>query len=106
MNYSREAVTVLLRGPLLHTPQGLACVTFSALAVLVGLVYFLVPPTIATWPLFRLGPVLFIWPIVLFVSFCWLGDGGEFKPSYIGTVLLSVVGLAPFVAPYVRNFVV
>jgi hypothetical protein len=106
MDYTRESVLHLLRGPLVHTPQGLACVAFGFLAVLVGAISFFVPPHVAAWPLFRAGPALFVWPFGLFCGFCYLSYRDNFKSSYVSAVLISIAGLVPLIGPYVRDLVV
>ena len=84
-------------GPLLRTPQGLAC-ALSCVATLAAATLYVAMPSSAPILGFRL--VLLIWPIVVMAAFVALGYTNGFRPSFIHAALIGVVGAAPFVTPY------
>jgi len=105
MDYAHLPVSAVLRGPLLHTPQGILCVIFCVLEFVTGIAYFLVPAEIAAWPLFRGGPALLIWPVALFGGFCRVSYHDDFKPSILASIVIAVAGALPLAGPYVLQSV-
>ena len=68
MDYRGQPVTALLRGPLLHTPQGIAVLAFSALYLLLAALYAFAD--LAPRPGWRAASIIGLclaWPIILFL---------------------------------------
>ena len=95
MNYDRRPVTDLLRGPLLHTPQGwvvLASVALYALIALVG-AYLGVSPLVAKSP----SPFFFmclIWPAITFLFYV-RSSHPNFDASLSRALHVAIAALAP-----------
>lgn len=97
MDYGRLPVTDLLRGPLLHTPQGVA-VVFCAIAYLsaAGVVWlFELPP-----PIGRTLEVFFMlcvsWPFIVFLMFI-RHSTPDFRSSWATAVWVAFYGALPAV---------
>ncbi|MDQ8022922.1 MAG: hypothetical protein REI94_13875 [Moraxellaceae bacterium] len=93
MDYFHSPVSRLLKGPLLHTPQGMVVLATGAVG-LAGAI---------AWGLFELGPALgksagqltvmcLGWPIIIFLLFVKNGAPG-FHPSWRQTMYLLVGAL-------------
>jgi hypothetical protein len=104
MDYSRRPIGEVLRGPLLHTPQGVACLVFSALSI-VGALAYLAFPQIANWPPFRFKEVLFAWPLIVFITFVRFSYNDDFAPSLNATLMVVLTGAFPFFGAYIYDAV-
>ena len=95
MNYARESVGALLRGPLISTPQGLiviaSAVAYAALAF-AFLMHGLTPPfskSIASAVI-----VCASWPFIVFLQF--IANGlPSFTPSLSRAAFLALCAAAP-----------
>lgn len=104
MDYLRLPVSELIRGPLVSTPQGVACIIFSLVAVTAGVLYCLLPEELASSKVLSFGLSLFLWPVLLFVLFV-KHSSKDFRSSWGATGNVSLFGLLPYVAPYLREWV-
>jgi hypothetical protein len=95
MDYTRQPVAALLRGPLLRTPQGNVVLLFTACyliaAVLVGLFGF---APWAGWTSGKFVAVCLAWPLILFLYFV-RDNQPSFLPSWSSATWLSLCGAAP-----------
>jgi hypothetical protein len=97
MDYSGQPVAALLRGPLLHTPQGIAVLVFSAIYLLLAALFAfadLSPPP--GWRAASIISLCLFWPILLFLLFVKHGEP-SFAPSWGGAAWLACCALAPVV---------
>lgn len=95
MNYARLPITALLRGPLLHTPQGcVVLVYFVAYTIAAALVWFLqLPPPIGKTPEVFLT-ICLAWPFIVFLMF--VRDGSPtFVASWPAAAWLILCGALP-----------
>jgi hypothetical protein len=97
MDYTRQSVSALFSGPLLHTPQGWVVLAFSAVYFFGALLFgvFDVEPPFAL----RTPDVVFIcisYPFILFLFFVKNGIP-SFVPSLSGTAWLSFYALFPVI---------
>ena len=104
MDYTRAPLSEVIRGPLVRTPQGIACVALSILTILGGLAC-LAFPQLGTWPPFRFGGFLLIWPLVLFMTFVRFSYNDDFAPSPNATAMVVITGVFPFVGAYIYDIV-
>jgi len=95
MDYTRESVAALIRGPLVSTPQGrvviASAVAYAALAF-AFLVLGLPPPLSKS-----IGSTVVVcasWPFVVFLQFVAQGLP-SFLPSLSGAVFLALCAAAP-----------
>ena len=95
MDYDRLPVTQLLRGPVLHTPQGwvvLASVAlYAGLALLAALIG--VSPVLAKTP-GAFFVVCVSWPLITFLMYV-RSNAPSFSPSLSGAVHVAIVALCP-----------
>jgi hypothetical protein len=95
MDYNRRPVTELLRGPLLHTPQGwvvIATGLIYAVAALLGLVFGVNPlfaKTSSTFFVLCVG-----WPFITFLYFV-RSSAPHFAPSKVRAVELAITAILP-----------
>lgn len=96
-----ESIGALFRGPVLHTPEGLALLFGSAISLLFAILAWLAPSIVALTPsrssinitLFCLWPILLL---VIYIKFC----APDFRPSiYTSLVMLSATCF-PFYLAY------
>ena len=81
MNYPQLPLSALLRGPVLHTPQGMVLLVASTVYVLVGLLSFAIGEKVATPSVAeKFGVWCLLVPLVLFVLFVRM-NGPKFQPS-------------------------
>ena len=81
MDYSRLPLMTLLRGPVLHTPQGLVLVVSSALYILLGVASLGFGDTVTSLDTVKkLWIGCFFMPVILFVLFV-RGNSPNFSPS-------------------------
>ncbi|WP_310568189.1 hypothetical protein [Hydrogenophaga sp.] len=97
MNFDHRPITELLRGPVLHTPQGWVVLATGALYARLALLTH----TIGTSP--SLGKtsseivvVCAFWPLIPFLMFVRT-SGPEFRPSVATATYLAAAAVAPFV---------
>ena len=96
MNYSNQPVTELIRGPLLHTPQGWVVVAtvgvYTLLALLFG-VLDLTPPLGKTVDTFV--TICLFWPFIVFLVFAKDGLASSFDPSWCQAAFLMICAVMP-----------
>jgi hypothetical protein len=95
VDYGRLPVSRLLRGPLLHTPQGLVVVAWTGAYLLAALVAYLVGWS--PWQgKFQSGfiALCFAWPVIVFVMFI-RDNHPEFKRSWGRATWLVIYGALP-----------
>ncbi|MBC9248960.1 hypothetical protein A9179_01600 [Pseudomonas alcaligenes] len=102
MNFSQQPISTILKGPLLSTPQGIACILFSAVAIITGTLYLLLPASLSSHKFLGFGGAIFIWPVLLFVIFV-KHSMNDFRPSWWATAMVSFYGLIPFAIPLWRT---
>lgn len=97
MDYGKLPVTELLRGPLLHTPQGLV-VVICAIAYLssAGIVWlFQLPP-----PIGKTREIFFIvcisWPFIVFLMFV-RDSTADFRSSWATATWVAIYGSLPII---------
>ncbi len=102
MSYANRSITSLLRGPLLHTPQGL--VVLVVLAVHLALL-----PFVHTGSISLLGKssttgmvICLSWPLITCLYFIREGVSTtpEFKPSVPRALWILLIGMAPTLWPF------
>lgn len=88
------SVSAFVRGPLVHTPQGLVVVLFSAayLACAAAVAAGVEPPL--GWRPFKVIGFGLFWPLVLFIQLVRMGFP-SYHPSWRTTAWLGVWGIAP-----------
>jgi hypothetical protein len=95
VDYTRQPIGALFRGPLLHTPQGLAVLTFSVIYLLLAALFGLADvPAPQGWRLANIVGICLSWPIVLFLMFLKYSQP-SFAPSWSGALWLTICALAP-----------
>jgi hypothetical protein len=95
VDYGRLPVSALLRGPLLHTPQGLVVLAWTGAYLLAALVAYLYGWTF--WQgKFKLGfiALCFAWPALIFVMFI-RDNRWEFERSWRKATWLVIYGALP-----------
>lgn len=95
MDYEKAPVTDLIRGPLLHTPQGWVVLASVALYALLALAVWLfgVSSALGKTPGVALA-LCFFWPLINFLMYVrW--NSPYFKASWSSAAYLLVVALAP-----------
>jgi hypothetical protein len=95
MGYDRRPVVDLLRGPLLHTPQGWVVLASGILYGLVALAgaYLGVSPSIAQSP-GAFFAICVSWPLITFLFYV-RSSSPHFKASVSQAVRVAVAALAP-----------
>jgi hypothetical protein len=95
VDYSKQSVAAVIRGPLVHTPQGLvvilAGVVYFGLALVFGATGITPPADQST------GSAVFFclfWPFVLFLLFVKHGVP-SFNPSWGNAAFLALCALMP-----------
>jgi hypothetical protein len=97
MDYSRQSVGKLFRGPLLHTPQGVVLLISIAVYLSGAALFFffdISPPF--GWTAGKASGVFIAWPILLFALFI-KQNMPEFVPSWPKAIWQSFYAVAPFV---------
>jgi len=96
MDYTRQSVTSLFRGPLLHTPQGIVVLSYVfayfLYAFLIG-VLDVAPPF--GWQVGKIVALCVSWPIILFLYFV-KNNQPAFEASIAAAGWLVFYGAAPF----------
>ena len=97
MDYGALPVTALIRGPLLHTPQGLVVLAASALYLIAAtLIAVGLLPAPFRWPTWSTVGLFVFWPFVMFLLFVkW--NQPDFRASWPAAVWLLLCALAPIV---------
>lgn len=96
VDYGGRPVTDLLRGPLLHTPQGLVVVIYAAAYVCAGALVWilqLAPPIGTTREVF--GVLCITWPFVVLLMFVRHSSPTDFRPSWVTAAWLVFYGALP-----------
>ena len=95
MDYLRQPVGALIRGPLLRTPQGLVVLLFTTVyLVAAALCEFWGIVPWAGWSPERFTTLCLGWPVILFVFF--VRDNQPcFLPSWSNSAWLCLCGAAP-----------
>ena len=97
VDFSNQPLENLLRGPLLHTPQGqvviVVAIGYLALALLFGL-GLVIPPIKSGVSGAIIGCL--IWPFIVFLFFVKNGLP-SFKPSWFEAAFLAVCSVLPVV---------
>ncbi len=97
MDYSRQPIGRLFRGPLLHTPQGIVLLISIAIYLLgAALFAFFDVPTPFDWSVDKSVTVFIVWPFMLFMLFI-KQNLPEFLPSRSGAIWQAFYAIAPFV---------
>lgn len=99
MDSSARPFAWLFLGPLLHTPQGIACFLSCMSTLVAALLYVAAPSDL---PVFSFRLLLFIWPAVLLGAFVMLGYRNGFRASLLHTSFIALLGAFPFFLPYVH----
>lgn len=106
MSYANRPITDLLRGPLLHTPQGLA-------VLIVGAVYLVLLPFVYVDAISIFGKatgagivICLFWPFITFLYFLRAGISTtpDFKPSILEALWLLFIGMLPVLFPLKEKF--
>jgi hypothetical protein len=99
MDYTREPVSSLLRGPLIHTPQGIV-VVFSSILYLMAAALFsftdITPPfgySSAKTVVFCIG-----WPVIMFMLYI-KKNLPQFEPSWSEAGFLAFCSPLPVLYP-------
>lgn len=95
LDYGRLPVSALLRGPLLHTPQGLAVVFWTvAYLAAAGVVWLfhLSPPFGKTLEVFF--AICLVWPFVVFLTFI-RDSKADFRSSWVTAAWVAFHGALP-----------
>ena len=95
MDYSHRPVSELLRGPLLHTPQGLVVVASALLYALAAFVALILG--VGSWLIKSPAAyfvICFAWPFLTFLYFARSSAPG-FAPSKARTFEVAVAALLP-----------
>jgi len=106
MDPGTTPATVFLRHFLVETSQGRTCLVFSALAFACGLAAAALPAEVAAWPLLAAGHLLLAFPVVLFLAAFAGSNITKFESSTAVAVLVAIVGVLPFVFPFVPDRVI
>jgi hypothetical protein len=96
-----ESVGALFRGPVLHTPEGLALVGGSVSAVLFALLALVSPTLVGLNPTrSTMNATLFsLWPIVLFVIYVKFSSP-DFRPRLATFLVVLCAALFPYYLAY------
>jgi hypothetical protein len=95
VDYGKLPVTDLLRGPLLHTPQGLIVVVYALVYLGAGAVVWLLqlpPPIGKTLEVFL--TLCLLWPFIVFLMFV-RHSNPAFNPSWTTASWIAVYGALP-----------
>ena len=97
MDYTRQSISKLLRGPMLHTPQGIALLMSIAVYLCCAILFafFDVTPPFG-WSTDKSIAVFIAWPILLFMLFI-KQNLPVFAPSWPKTIWQTFYAIAPFV---------
>ena len=106
MDPGTTPATVFLRNFLFETSQGRTCLVFSALAFVSGLVVAAFPAQVAAWRLLAAGRLLLAFPIVLFLVAFAGSNITKFESSTAVAVLVAIVGVLPFVFPFIPDAII
>lgn len=102
MDWSRQPISKVIRGPMLHTTEGLLLIIGSFVSLLFAFLAWLQPNLIHLWHRSStLGEVVLFgtWPIILLVIFVALGSP-NFRPNWFTTLFMLCAVSFPFYLVY------
>lgn len=94
---------VLLRHLFLRTPQGWTCLFFGAVTFFAGIVGCMFP-AVTAWPPLKNWDFLLIYPLILVMGLLRVG-GPHYEPSRFIAGFMAVIGVFPFIYPYIRDVI-
>lgn len=97
MNYTRQSISKLFRGPMLHTPQGIVFLISLAVYLLCAALFAFTDIALPFgWAADKAIGIFVAWPLILFMLFI-KQNMPDFAPSWLKAVWQSFYAVAPFV---------
>lgn len=104
MDELKTPLRELLRHLFLRTPQGLTCLFFCVVTFIAGMLTYKFP-ALTTWPPLQAGSFFLVYPLFLALSVLRLSRS-SFEPSKVTSIFVAVIGVMPFIYPYIRGVLV